>query len=133
MKYIVLFQHLQLKNIGLVLLCSFMFSNLLYSQSTREVINFDHGWLRDDIWQHHNQIQINDFDFYDVNIFNRCENGNEILMAIEAWSVVHPLLKIFPVDWDHSIPYGLLHSPQPSPTVKKFLDAIRKVIQQDKE
>ena len=45
MKYIVLFQHLQLKNIGLVLLCSFMFSNLLYSQSTREVINFDHGWL----------------------------------------------------------------------------------------
>lgn len=108
----------------------------LYGQS---LLLMHRGWsryvddLRDDIWQHHNQIQIKDFDFYDVNIFNRCENGNEILMAIEAWSVVHPLLKIIPVDWDHSIPYGLLHSPQPSPTVKKFLDAIQKVIQQDKE
>lgn len=45
MKYIVLLQHLQLKNIGLVILCSFMFSNLLYSQSAREVINFDSDWL----------------------------------------------------------------------------------------
>ena len=45
MKFIVLYEHLQLKKIGVVLLCSFMFSNLLYSQSTREVINFDHGWL----------------------------------------------------------------------------------------
>lgn len=30
--------------------------------------------LRDDIWKNHPQIQIVDFDFYDVDAFNRCEN-----------------------------------------------------------
>ena len=32
--------------------------------------------LRDDIWQNHSQIHIVDFDFYNVEVFNRCENGN---------------------------------------------------------
>lgn len=29
------------------------------------------------------QINVIDFDFYDVNMFNRCENGNDILMAVK--------------------------------------------------
>lgn len=40
---------------------------------------------------------------------------------------VHPLLKVIPVDWDHNIPYGILHSPEPSPTVQRFLDAAESV------
>ena len=43
------------------------------------------------------QIQIVDFDFYDVDAFNRCENENYVLMAVENWRYVHPLLKILPV------------------------------------
>ena len=82
--------------------------------------------LRDDIWQNHPQINIIDFDFYDVNVFNRCENGNDILMAVSVWENVHPLLKIIPVEWKQSIPYGLLHSQQPSDTVKRFLEATKK-------
>ena len=82
--------------------------------------------LRDDLWQNHPQINIIDFDFYDVNVFNRCENGNDILMAVSVWENVHPLLKIIPVEWKHSIPYGLLHSQQPSDTVKRFLEAAKK-------
>ena len=39
--------------------------------------------LRDDIWKNHPQIQIVDFDFYDVTAFNQCENNNCVLMAIE--------------------------------------------------
>ena len=87
------------------------------------------GWsryvdmLRDDLWQHHPQIHIVDFDFYNMNVFNRCENSNDILLAIPGWANVHPLLKVIPVEWEHSIPYGILHSPSPSPTVKRFLDA----------
>ena len=89
------------------------------------------GWshyvdqLRDDLWQHHSQIHIVDFDFYSVNMFNRCENSNDILLAIPGWAEVHPLLKMIPVEWDHSIPYGLLHAPQPSHTVQRFLDAAK--------
>lgn len=84
--------------------------------------------LRDDIWQNHSQIQIVDFDFYSVDVFNRCENSNDVLMAVQAWDNVHPLLKVIPVEWDHSIPYGLLHSPTPSDTVKRFLSAIQTVL-----
>ncbi len=86
--------------------------------------------LRDDIWQNHSQIQIVDFDFYSVDIFNRCENSNDVLMAVQAWDSVHPLLKVIPVEWNHFIPYGLLHSPAPSETVERFLSAIQRVLHQ---
>lgn len=79
--------------------------------------------LRDDIWKNHPQIHIVDFDFYDTEAFNRCESNNCVLMAIENWRNVHPLLKILPVDWDYTIPFGLLHAPDPSPTVARFLEA----------
>lgn len=84
--------------------------------------------LRDDIWQNHSQINIVDFDFYSVDVFNRCENSNAVLMAVQAWDNVHPLLKVIPVEWGHSIPYGLLHSPRPSETVECFLGALRRVL-----
>lgn len=84
--------------------------------------------LRDDIWKNHPQIHIVDFDFYDVAAFNQCENNNCVLMAVENWRYVHPLLKILRVDWDYTIPFGLLHSPEPSSTVGRFLDAVKTVL-----
>lgn len=85
--------------------------------------------LRDDIWQNHSQIHIVDFDFYSMEAFNRCENSNDVLLAIPGWANVHPLLRVIPVEWEHSIPFGLLHSPQPSETVKQFLEAVKAAIQ----
>ena len=82
--------------------------------------------LRDDIWKNHPQIEIVDFDFYDTSVFNRCENEGYVLMAIRQWKDVHPLLKILPVDWPYTLPYGLLHAPDPSPTVQKLLNAVKK-------
>ncbi|MCM1545079.1 MAG: LysR family transcriptional regulator [Ruminococcus sp.] len=79
--------------------------------------------LRDELWKNHPNINIVDFDFYNMDTFNRCENSNDVLLAISSWAMVHPLLKVIPVEWDYSIPYGLLHSPTPSETVKKFLKA----------
>lgn len=91
------------------------------------------GWshyvdqLRYDLWQHHPQIHIVDFDFYNMDVLNRCENSNDLLLAIPGWANVHPLLKLLPVDWNYSIPYGILHSLTPSPTVQRFLDAAKEV------
>lgn len=84
--------------------------------------------LRDEIWKNHSQINIFDFDFYNMSVFNRCANSNDILISIPGWADVYPLIKVIPVDWDHSIPYGLLHSPKPSPTVKEFLRAAKKAV-----
>lgn len=84
--------------------------------------------LRDDLWKNHPQVNIVDIDFYDVDIFNRCENSNDILMAIDNWQYIHPLIKIIPVEWNHTIPFGLLHSPEPSKKVKRFLEAVKKIM-----
>ena len=90
------------------------------------------GWsnyvdeLRDDIWKNHPQIRVVDFDIYSMEIFNRCENSNEILMAVENWKDAHPLLKIIPVEWKYTIPYGILYSTEPSELVKRFLKAVKK-------
>ncbi len=89
------------------------------------------GWsnyvdrLRDDIWQNHSAINIVDFDFYNMNIFNKCENSNNVLLAIKGWANVHPLLKVIPVEWEHSIPYGLLYSKNPTDTIMQFLNAAK--------
>lgn len=83
--------------------------------------------LRDALVKDHPEIHIIDFDFYDVEIFNQCEHSNNILMAVPNWQNVHPLLKIIPVEWDYIIPFGLLHSLEPSLAVQSCIDAIVKV------
>lgn len=100
----------------------------LYGQN---LLLMHRGWssyvdqLRDDLWKNHSGIHIIDFDFYNTNIFNRCENTNDVLLAIPGWANVHPLLKVIPVEWEYSIPYGLLHSHHPTEPVKKFLSAVK--------
>lgn len=86
------------------------------------------GWnasmdrLRKDLEKRH--ISIADFDFYRTDIFNRCEQENCLLAAIDTWEDVHPLLKIMPVRWAHTIPYGILHHSRPAPSVRRFLSAV---------
>ena len=92
------------------------------------------GWskhvdnLRDFLYAAHPQINIIDFDFYNFKVFNQCENSNNILMVVNHWENVHPLLKIIPIEWDFSIPFGILHSPKPSQTVKRCLYAIENIV-----
>ena len=91
------------------------------------------GWsnyvdeLRDDIWKNHPQIHVVDFEIYSIGIFTRCVNSNEVLMVVENWKGVHPLLKVIPVDWNYAIPFGILYSTEPSELVKKFLKALKRV------
>ena len=92
------------------------------------------GWsnyvdeLRDDIWKNYPQIHLVDFNIYSMDIFNRCENSSDILMVSENWKDVHPMLKVIPVEWKYTIPYGILYSTEPSDLVKRFLKAVQKEI-----
>lgn len=91
------------------------------------------GWscygdkLRDDLQENHPEIHIADFELYNVSVFNRCENNNELLLAVKSWDSVHPLIRIIPVEWQYEIPFGLLYSTDPSPKVKKLIQAIEEV------
>lgn len=95
------------------------------------------GWskqidaLRDEILTNHPKISITNFEFYDMNIFNLCESGNNILLVVPTWENVHPLLKVIPVEWNYGISYGLMHSPNPSPKVQRVLDATKSSTDKD--
>ncbi|MDO5387896.1 MAG: LysR family transcriptional regulator [Clostridia bacterium] len=92
------------------------------------------GWssyvdkLRNDLVKNYSHINIVDFPFYNVEVFNQCESENNVLLTVDYWRNVHPLMKVIPVDWDYTIPYGFLHSPEPSPQVESFLKAVIKII-----
>lgn len=95
------------------------------------------GWsravdrLRADILKNHSSITLRDFDFYDISVFNRCENNEGLLLTVDSWKAVHPMLRILPVRWNYEISFGLLHSLKPLPEVQSFLSALRKVPQPD--
>lgn len=72
-------------------------------------------------------MNIVDFELYNVEAFNRCENNNEVLLAFKSWESVHPLIRIIPVEWDYKMPFGILHSKTPSAKVKRLIKAINKV------
>jgi DNA-binding transcriptional LysR family regulator len=83
--------------------------------------------LREELENTEPDIRIREFSFYNTEVFNQCEQGNCLLMAVENWKNVHPLMKIIPVDWNYSIPFGLLYSAHPSPTIQKCIDIISKL------
>lgn len=54
------------------------------------------------------------------------ETGN-VLLTIECWQEVHPGLVTIPVNWDYSIPYGLLYSKEAPDDVFEFVEAAREI------
>lgn len=91
------------------------------------------GWnscvdkVRDEILNNHKEINIIDFPFYCVEVFNQCESEGNLLLSVNLWTNAHPLMKTISVDWDYTIPYGFLHSPNPTELVESFLKAIIKI------
>ena len=81
-------------------------------------------FIRNDLKRNHPEITIEDTPhFYDVSVFNRCAETNNVLLTLECWKDVHPALVTIPVDWDYSIPYGLMYALKPPVDVQKFVDA----------
>lgn len=70
---------------------------------------------------------IYDFDFFNINAFNRAVKENIPIIAIDGWENIHPLLKIIPIDWEFIVPFGIMYSPKPSDTVKQFIKMLNNI------
>lgn len=90
--------------------------------------NVDIDALRDEILESHPQINLVDFPQYRAEVFNQCANEDLTLATLALWGGVHPMLKTLPTDWECSVSYGLLHSPEPAEHVREFLEAIKEVL-----
>lgn len=83
--------------------------------------------IRADLKRDHPAIQIEDTSqFYDISVFNRCARTGNVLLILDCWREVHPALVSIPVDWDYSLPYGLLYALEPSKPVARFVEAVER-------
>lgn len=80
-----------------------------------------------------NNIRKEYFDTLSMDILNRCENSDSLLLATEAWTFSHPLIKAVPLEVNETIPFGVIHSKQPSSKVKKILRIIEFVNLEQKD
>lgn len=90
--------------------------------------------IRSVLEKNHPQIHIEDTpQFYDLSVFNRCAETGNVLLTIECWRDVHPGLVSIPVNWDYSIPYGLLYSFDAPKDVLQFVQAVKNIKSLPKE
>jgi DNA-binding transcriptional LysR family regulator len=103
----------------------------LYGETLMMVQRGDSGvndFIRNDLEKHHPEIHIEDTPhFYDLSVFNRCAETGNVLLTIECWQDVHPGLISIPVNWDYSIPYGLLYSMDAPEDVLRFVQAAKNI------
>lgn len=84
--------------------------------------------IRRNLEENHPEIHIEDTpQFYDLSVFNRCAETGNVLLTIECWRDVHPGLVSIPVNWDYSIPYGLLYSFDAPKDVLQFVEAVKNI------
>lgn len=71
--------------------------------------------------------------FYDMEVFNHCLQTRQPLLTLDCWREVHPLLATLPVDWDFTIPYGILYTLEPDEDILRFLDLVKAQLGEEHE
>lgn len=101
----------------------------LYGETLMMIRRGDSGvndFMRNDLEKNHPQIHIEDTpQFYDLSVFNRCAETGNVLLTIECWKEVHPGLITIPVNWEYSIPYGILYSLNAPEDVLRFIETVK--------
>lgn len=83
-------------------------------------------FIRDYLRKEFPQINIEDTSvFYDASVLNQCEQEGKILLTLDAWTDVHPFLQTIEMDWDFTMPYGIVYPKEPTQNVLLFLEAIK--------
>ncbi|MGN0554168.1 MAG: LysR family transcriptional regulator [Oscillospiraceae bacterium] len=84
--------------------------------------------IRSELVQKHPQIHLVDAPhFYDISVFNHCAQSDDVLLTIECWQDVHPMLVTIPVEWDFTISYGILYAKNPPEDVKRLIETVQKM------
>lgn len=66
--------------------------------------------------------------FYDIDVFNKCADEGNILIFLDYWSNIHPLLVSIPLKEDFEVSYGVVYSKTPSKETKRFIKIIENEI-----
>lgn len=76
----------------------------------------------------HPQILIEDTGYYyDLETFNLCQQKGWLLLTLDAWSDAHPDLITLPVEWNFTVPYGVLYAKAPNKAVAQFVRILQEI------
>ena len=70
-------------------------------------------------------VHIEETSTYDLDVFNKAETIDALLVTTRIWEHVHPGLTTISTDWNISVPYGIIFAKKPSEQVRKLIDLIR--------
>lgn len=85
--------------------------------------------LKSFIIENHPEINIIDIpNYYDLDVFNTCQQMGNILLTLDIWSDIHPMLLTKPLDWKESwLPYGLMYGNTINESSKEFLRILKEI------
>ncbi|MBW3088224.1 LysR family transcriptional regulator [Bifidobacterium sp. 82T24] len=72
-------------------------------------------------------VTLVDLKRYEFDVFNECAQSGDLLLAKSIWANFHPSIRLIPMDWDITVPYGLLYSPTPTSAVRDFAAAVAEI------
>lgn len=63
--------------------------------------------------------------FYDTSVFNACEQTGCMMETLDIWKDVPPSLVTIPVEWEYTMPYGIVYAKNPSHATQNFIQTIQ--------
>ena len=84
--------------------------------------------FRAEVKRRYPTVQIIDSDYYGVDTFTMCELNPYVLITQPVYSDIHTNLVSIPLETGYTLPYGLVYSLNPSPAVKRFIQAAEKIL-----
>ncbi|WP_265459478.1 LysR family transcriptional regulator [Enterococcus sp. HY326] len=83
------------------------------------------GQLQADLAKKYPEIQQEiTSEFYDMNVFNKYDQSDKLLLSLPQWQYVQPNFVTLPINWSYQNIFGLLYPLHPSREVKKFLEYV---------
>lgn len=66
-------------------------------------------------------VALHSVNHYDYMLFNHIVRSSHLILVGDHLHNIHPQLKVLPVDWDLTLPYGLLYAHSPSEAVSSLI------------
>lgn len=77
----------------------------------------------------HGNITVTDMpSFYDMTVFNRCAETDNVLISLDCWHDIHPELAAIPLEFDFSIPLVIMYSKNAPDDIKEFISAAEETV-----
>lgn len=65
--------------------------------------------------------------FYDMTVFNRCAETDNVLISLDCWHDIHPGLVTIPLDYPLSIPLVIMYAKNAPDDIKEFINAVKEI------